>query len=641
MEHDEHSEHGDMRDVEGTSGNDTLRGADDHSQRLMGGAGDDVLIVGNGGGGVFAGNGNDTMYGGGSGTRQSHMYAGKGDDVLYLNPTNDSAPHGEHVWGEEGRDKFIFNNVNDGTERIVGRIEDYDRTQDEIWVDDVLIDFENLPDNVRVVELYDQPWILINERILYTLEGARIVPEHGRGSGDEVHFIDWPEEWADGVPASADINYKDMENFFPSDEVATPEGGFNDLRNGDGTDGHDYYYGNKYSELIEGKEGNDLLMGNEGHDEIYGGAGDDSISGGVDRDLLYGGTGDDVVYGGGSDDTIHGGNGDDTLYGNHGDDMVFGGAGDDELQGHNGNDILVGGEGGDRIWGGNGKDILIAGDPDQETPPEDGADIPLNRLGGGSGNDILFGADYEKSVMTGGQGDNTFVAAGRGEIAITDFKMGQDTLNLAGRMALDQRIVDIARVEEIEGEESDLILDLNEGGSVRLIGLGGVDVDDLLSDITTTGPELDPSTYLEFTDGITEDHPDYELHSPFMVGGDQVNVYDPDVHGPGEYPLDGGDGTSTGDDEDDDDPETEEDDNANDQTCFVATASFGEARHPDVTWLRTYRDEVLVTHPLGRAFIRAYWRYGPSLARKVRHDGFTGKTSRRIIGRIVTMLKKE
>jgi len=52
-------------------------------------------------------------------------------------------------------------------------------------------------------------------------------------------------------------------------------------------------------------------------------------------------------------------------------------------------------------------------------------------------------------------------------------------------------------------------------------------------------------------------------------------------------------------------------------TCFVATAAYGDWRHPDVAYLRWYRDNVLTTSIAGRAFIRTYWCVGLYLAKAV------------------------
>ncbi len=71
--------------------------------------------------------------------------------------------------------------------------------------------------------------------------------------------------------------------------------------------------------------------------------------------------------------------------------------------------------------------------------------------------------------------------------------------------------------------------------------------------------------------------------------------------------------------------------------CFVATAAYGDALHPDVRALRCWRDKHLVRHAAGRAFIRAYWIIGPRLARVVAHDRASGRVSRALLAPIARM----
>jgi hypothetical protein len=49
--------------------------------------------------------------------------------------------------------------------------------------------------------------------------------------------------------------------------------------------------------------------------------------------------------------------------------------------------------------------------------------------------------------------------------------------------------------------------------------------------------------------------------------------------------------------------------------CFVATAVYGDASHPDVMLLRAFRDSVLRCSIGGRLFIQCYEQIGPHLAR--------------------------
>lgn len=70
-------------------------------------------------------------------------------------------------------------------------------------------------------------------------------------------------------------------------------------------------------------------------------------------------------------------------------------------------------------------------------------------------------------------------------------------------------------------------------------------------------------------------------------------------------------------------------------SCFVATAAYGDRRHPDVVTLRRFRDQVLVRYSAGRAFIRFYWLVGPQLARFVHPDGTSGRIARLALRPIV------
>lgn len=455
-----------MADLNGTDGNDTLSGVDGHDA-IYGNRGDDVIVGGSGKGIVHGGAGNDTLTGYGNGgtmfggagndvlysgqhpgAAQMHIYGGAGNDTFYLDQSDRTAKFGQHVWGGEGRDRFIFVNTT-GEQKITGRIDDFDISRDEIWVDGAKLDFANLPSNVRVIAYQDQPWLLINGRALYTLEGARHGIRHGDhdlGRDDESHFIEWSEIFRDGVPASYDIPYEDYHDVLPAWAFGIPQNQLNVIRGTSGetgadslvgTSGNDWIMGFNQSDTIHGGDGHDAIDGGEMMDVIHGGRGNDSIAGGLDDDWLSGDEGDDLIFGGSGHDTILGGAGRDELRGNNGDDLILGGDAEDSMYGGIGNDSLFGGSGDDIAKGDNGRDVIAGGDGD-------------DTLAGGAGRDRMFGGEGADSfVFTA----DDLVEDG-GSNVVMDFGAGD---------VIDLRDLDLTLVGDFGGRAGELTYEVIAG----------------------------------------------------------------------------------------------------------------------------------------------------------------------------------
>lgn len=153
-------------------------------------------------------------------------------------------------------------------------------------------------------------------------------------------------------------------------------------------------------EAFEGTNFADVMTGSALADTLGGAGGDDRITGGNGGDTLFGGAGNDLLDGGNDNDTLNGDAGADTLIGGNGNDTLNGGADADTLNGGNDIDTLNGGAGNDTLLGGNGNDVLNGGAGD-------------DTLTGGTGNDIFL-----------------FTEIG-GSDAITDFRRGQDKIDLS------------------------------------------------------------------------------------------------------------------------------------------------------------------------------------------------------------------
>ena len=272
-----------------------------------------------------------------------------------------------------------------------------------------------------------------------------------------------------------------------------------------GLGGNDYLYGRGGDDELDGGPGNDTLNGGAGADSLTGGDGDDTASytdspvgvtvrlhnpaprGGdaqgdtfagtvtfaysdngnrVEVELpdiinLRGSDHDDILAGDQRANRLSGGRGDDTIYGGPGGDeankdTIDGGPGHDRLFGGVGDDVLYGGEGGDILKGGPGADTLQSGSGD-------------DMLEGGAGAD----------TMDGGIGFDTFIFdLGHGMDTITDFRNGQDLIDISafGLSGLD----DLALASVADSVSIDLAD--HGGGTILLEGfdIANLDATDFL-----------------------------------------------------------------------------------------------------------------------------------------------------------------
>lgn len=77
-----------------------------------------------------------------------------------------------------------------------------------------------------------------------------------------------------------------------------------------------------------------------------------------------------------------------------------------------------------------------------------------------------------------------------------------------------------------------------------------------------------------------------------------------------------------------------------DAGCFVATAVYQDAMHPDVRSLRRFRDRYLAPHAAGRLAIRLYRRFGPGLAKYLLRHPRLARGTRRLLEVLVRGLRR-
>jgi len=620
---------------------------------IRGGPGNDYLIhhrdpsvEGHGGTAMSSFAGDDILEASVPNGGQIHMFAGPGDDWLILDATKnpDAIGHqGHHVYGGHGQNTFQFTNIEQNFSPIIGRLDDFDPTSDRIMIEGTVIDLRDLPQTVnlpgggsieiRVVEiehpefadenLGGQHFLAIGDNIFYALEGARDLTNGTSGmTGEERHFL-LPSA-LEQLRDAESVQYVNPRNFVPrefyehrEDELTlnwSPKGeevlakpGNKDAVHMFGGKGNDHGDSSTGAQIMRGSDGDDVINGNTGNDTIYGGRGNDLIAGGIDDDILYGGPGDDMIWGG---------DGDDRLFGGRGDDYLHGGRGDDFLSGGEGNDILVGGRGNDTLVGGGGDDAI-------------------NRF-----------------HFFDGDGNNV----------ITDFKVGSDLITL-------QDDIDPLTVELFENDDGNTVLNYGQNDSVELRGVSlaqfqeaaelRAESDNPIITISTD-PEEELLQELRIETGYFGDSEPPSLMiegvqygaTPFWGSGhggytyvsehSEVDRTHPEDETDPEAPPDKNaiPEIEAPPEEDEENEDNKKDAGSADGSCFVATAAYRDPWHPDVKFLRAFRDQWLVHRIWGRALVALYWRVGPIMAGPVRRSPRLARAFKGLISGIVHVLRK-
>lgn len=74
-----------------------------------------------------------------------------------------------------------------------------------------------------------------------------------------------------------------------------------------------------------------------------------------------------------------------------------------------------------------------------------------------------------------------------------------------------------------------------------------------------------------------------------------------------------------------------------DRRCFIATAVYGPEA-PETNFLRSWRDQTLMARPLGRAFVRLYYRASPAFVSLLERHALLAQAMRFALGRVIRLL---
>lgn len=224
-----------IENAEGGSGNDTMFG-NSAGNRLVGGAGNDLMRGGSGNDVLAGGGGNDRLFGG---SENDFLYGGDGDDRL-VDGAGDN-----RLYGGAGADVL---SGGDGNDHLVGQT---------------------------------------GEDRLHGGDGADVLGGGGGedrlfgGAGDDRLVGGIDDDRLSGE-AGADVLFG---------------GAGHDILSGG--DGDDRLVGQGGADKLYGGNDNDVLGGGGGDDRLFGGAGEDQLQGGLGNDRLVGGAGDDWLSGDG------------------------------------------------------------------------------------------------------------------------------------------------------------------------------------------------------------------------------------------------------------------------------------------------------------------------------------------------------
>ncbi|MFB2919065.1 CFI-box-CTERM domain-containing protein [Aerosakkonema funiforme] len=76
-------------------------------------------------------------------------------------------------------------------------------------------------------------------------------------------------------------------------------------------------------------------------------------------------------------------------------------------------------------------------------------------------------------------------------------------------------------------------------------------------------------------------------------------------------------------------------------SCFIATAAYSTSTHPDLDTFRNFRDEKLLTNPVGKELVSLYYQISPSIAQYVEKRPAIKAFVRQQLERLAKWMRKD
>jgi VCBS repeat-containing protein len=302
--------------------------------------------------------------------------------------------------------------------------------------------------------------------------------------------------------------------------------------------------GSAFDDVLVGDAGGNILSGGLGRDVLIGLAGDDILIGGEGMaNQMQGGVGNDIYVVSVAADTIVelAGEGHDTVrtslsgftlranvedlvytgttsfrgVGNDEDNRITGGAGDDVLSGGRGNDVLIGGAGSDTAdyaSAGAGVEIYL-NNGQARNDGDGGADtlVLIENITGSAFDDVLVG-DAGGNILSGGLGRDVLIGLAGDDILIGGEGMANQ---MQGGVGNDIYVVSVAAdtIVELAGEGHDTVRTSLSGFTLR------ANVEDLVYTGTTSFRGVGNDEDNRITGGAGNDVLSGSGGDDFLLGG--------------------------------------------------------------------------------------------------------------------------